>query len=177
MSNAVQSVRKMLKALATLESAFLCFVLTFMIVMAFSQIVLRNFFSVGLFWADPMLRHLVLWVGLLGAAIATKDRNHITIDILSNYLTGRPKALAEVLKNAFTGTVCGLLTYASVDFFREEYVHGKVIFGNVPVWVAETVLPFAFGLMALRFTIYTVEAVVDLVRGNAGTQGAGRAAT
>ena len=37
----------------------------------FLQIVLRNFFQTGLLWGDPLMRHAVLWLGCLGASLAT----------------------------------------------------------------------------------------------------------
>ena len=45
--------------------------LGFMIFIAFLQIVLRNDFSTGLDWGDSLLRNLVLWIGFIGATLAT----------------------------------------------------------------------------------------------------------
>ena len=75
--------------LARLEEIFLCLLLTAMIGLACLQILLRASFNSGLMWADPMLRYLVLWVGLFGAAAATKHGKHIAIDVASFLLPKR----------------------------------------------------------------------------------------
>ena len=54
-----------------------------MIVLAGTQILLRNLFDSGFVWIDPLLRVMVLWLGLLGATVATRQDKHIRIDLLS----------------------------------------------------------------------------------------------
>ena len=53
------------------EDALLVILLSLMILLAATQILLRNFFDLGFVWADPLLRALVLWLGLIGATVAT----------------------------------------------------------------------------------------------------------
>ena len=65
------------------EQILLVILLSSMIVIAFFQIVLRNLFSTGLTWGDPLVRNLVLWIGFIGAALATREGKHINIDIVS----------------------------------------------------------------------------------------------
>ena len=82
------------------EQILVAALLTVMILLAFSQIVLRNFFATGIDWADSLVRYLVVWVGFVGAAIATKEGKHITIDVLSRWITGSGS-------NAIQATVSG----------------------------------------------------------------------
>ena len=72
-----------------IEDAFLVGLLAFMIGLAFTQIVLRNGFSGGIIWADGLIRILVLWIGLVGAMVASRNGNHINIDIITKYLPDR----------------------------------------------------------------------------------------
>jgi len=50
-----------------MEDGILVVLLSVMILVAAAQILLRNFFDIGLSWGDQALRILVLWVGLMGA--------------------------------------------------------------------------------------------------------------
>ena len=68
------------------ETALLVLVLGFMVVFAFLQVVLRNIFDEGILWGDILLRHLVLWVGFIGASLATREQKHINIDLFSRWL-------------------------------------------------------------------------------------------
>jgi TRAP-type C4-dicarboxylate transport system permease small subunit len=69
------------------EHTLVIILLSLMILTAFLQITLRNIFATGLTWADPMVRNLVLWVGFIGAAIATKEGKHINMDVFSQWMT------------------------------------------------------------------------------------------
>ena len=60
------------KSLHRAEDALLVILLTAMIVLACTQILLRNFFDSGIVWIDPLLRVMVLWLGLVGATVATR---------------------------------------------------------------------------------------------------------
>ena len=63
--------------------------LSVMVVLAFLQVILRNLFQEGFIWGDILLRHLVLWIGFVGASMATSQERHITIDALTRFLSDR----------------------------------------------------------------------------------------
>ena len=54
------------------ETAILVLLLTAMMLLASSQIALRNFFASGFAWADEALRLMVLWLAMIGA-VAARD--------------------------------------------------------------------------------------------------------
>jgi TRAP-type C4-dicarboxylate transport system permease small subunit len=125
--------------------------LGFMILIAFLQIVLRNFFSTGLDWGDSLLRNLVLWIGFIGATLATREGKHINIDVLSRWLPSMGKNVVTLITHLFSFLVCCALTYATLKFIRNEIQMGQKTFLNIPAWIPEMILPVTFGLMSLRF--------------------------
>ena len=130
-----------------------------MIFLAFLQIVLRNLADISIDWGDPMLRILVLWLALAGAIAATRDDNHIRIDILSRLL---PKGLGGTIKfltELFSSFVCGVIAWHSFLFVDMERQDGSIAFSNIPTWTLELILPIGFGVMALRFLINSFAAV------------------
>ena len=136
---------------ARVEDSLLVLIVTTLIVIAALQIFLRNFLNIGLVWGDPLLRPLVLWVGMLGAMVASRTENHIAIDLLSRFLSRRWKVLARILTDLFTVIVCALMSYYSLVFVRYEYQDGTPLVGNVPAWAAEAILPVGFALIGLRY--------------------------
>ena len=92
-------------ALHRLEEAVLALLLGAMIVLASLQILLRGAFGSGLAWADPLLRVLVLWVGLLGAVTASREGRQITVDVLSRLLSERARAAVGAITGLFTAGV------------------------------------------------------------------------
>ena len=135
------------------EQFLVAALLTVMILLAFSQIVLRNFFSTGIDWADSLVRYLVVWVGFVGAAIATKEGKHITIDVLSRWITGSGSNAIQAICHLSSAAICCLLTWAGIKFIWFEAQMGGATFFKLPVWVPELIIPVTFGLMTLRYTL------------------------
>jgi len=150
--------RTFFRWLGWLEEGLLCLLLTVMILLACVQIGLR-FFHGGLVWADPLLRYLVLWTGLLGGAVATKHGNHIRIDLASHLLPPVLQRWLQVLLDLVSALVCGVLTRVSVTFVRNEAAFGgpAELFA-IPGWMLYLVFPLVFGVMSCRFLIAAVTA-------------------
>jgi len=136
--------------------------LGFMIFIAFLQILLRNVFSTGLDWGDPLLRNLVLWIGFIGATLATKEGKHINIDVISKWLPSMGKNVATLITHLFSFLVCCALTYATLKFIRNEIQMGQKTFLNIPVWIPEMILPVTFGLMSLRFGLRSFKNLFEM---------------
>jgi TRAP-type C4-dicarboxylate transport system permease small subunit len=155
---------RFLRIVSFVEDAILIVLLTAMIGLAVAQILLRNFFESGIAWADPLLRALVLWIGLTGALVATRLDNHISINVLNRYLTPRAKLLARVFVDFFTAAVCGVVAYHATRLVVLEYGSGTIAFEPVPAWLVELVIPVAFGVMAVRYLAQGVQRGYEVLR-------------
>lgn len=142
-----------------LEDGLLVFMLGAMILLASSQILLRNLFDSGLGWADPLLRIMVLWVGLMGALAASRDNKHISIDLFSRLLSGRAKGWSDFLTCLFSAVISAVVAWHGGRFVMMEFEDGMTGFSGLPVWPFELVIPLAFGLIALQFLIHTIAAL------------------
>jgi TRAP-type C4-dicarboxylate transport system permease small subunit len=150
-----------------LEDAVLVVLLTGMILLAAGQIVLRNFFDIGFFWTDEMLRLLVLWLAMAGAVAASRKKRHISIAVLDRFLPDRAGAIVQVLLDLFTAAVCGLVSWYSLAFVRMSREFGDLLLGDVPAWIPQAVLPLGFGLIAYRYGLFALLGLSRLLRGNA----------
>jgi C4-dicarboxylate transporter DctQ subunit len=139
------------------EQTLITILLSLMIAIAFLQIVLRNIFATGITWADPLVRNLVLWVGFVGAAIATREGKHITIDMLPQRVPQQVKAIIGIIIQLFAAFICALLTFASVKFVKNEALMGSITFAGIPAWVPQLILPITFGIMSLRFCLLVLK--------------------
>lgn len=157
---------RFLRVVNLIEDGILIVLLTVMIGFAVTQILLRNLFDTGIPWADPLLRILVLWVALAGAMVATRLDNHISIDILSRYLPQRIRPYARVIVDVFTALVCGVVAFHAMRLVVSEYAFGTTAFGAIPVWIAELIIPLAFGVIALRYAALGAQHGLELVRGH-----------
>jgi TRAP-type C4-dicarboxylate transport system permease small subunit len=138
-------------ALHFVENATLVLSLITMLVLAIAQIVLRNFFDAGIYWAEPFLRLLVLWVALLGAMVATRERNHINIDAVSRYLSPSARKAANSAVAGVSSVICGIVAWFGLKLVMLEFEDQYISFASVPTWLTEVIIPVAFAVMALRF--------------------------
>jgi TRAP-type C4-dicarboxylate transport system permease small subunit len=153
MGSWLERVRQVLQAL---EDALLTIALTATLLLAIGQILLRNIWHTGISWADPSLRVLILWIALLGAMAATRNSNHIRIDIIPRYLSLTLRSYNDRITDLFAATVCAILAWHSARFVLFEYEDGSLLFAALPAWACELILPLGFGVMALRFFIATL---------------------
>ncbi len=144
-SNGVNRWERVDANIERVEQTLIVTFLSFMIFIAFLQIVLRNLFFTGLDWGDQLLRNLVLWIGFIGATLATKEGKHINIDVVSRWLPSLGKNIVTLITHLFSFSVCCLLTYAALKFIKNEAQMGNRTFLNIPAWVPEMILPMTFG--------------------------------
>lgn len=156
----------MVRWLLGLETSALVLALTGMITLAVLQIFLRNAAQTGLVWIDPLLRRLVLWIALLGAMVAARDQNHLSIDVLNHFLPPRLTALSRTLAWLFTGLVCAALAHSSVLFLLDEMEYGMEAMQGVPSWPFALIMPLAFAVMGLRYLLAGTRLGLQLLRGH-----------
>lgn len=155
MKSVLKLILKINDAVGKAEGVFLSIFLMAMVILAFAQVVARNLFNAGIPWADTVVRHLVLWVGFLGAALATKLDQNLTLEVLTKYMPDRAKHVASVAVKLFGVAVCVLLFNAAMRFMRQEASTGERFLDLFPSWCALSIIPLAFVLIPfhLLFTI------------------------
>jgi len=148
--------------LGRVEQVLIALFLSAMILVAFLQIVLRNFFSTGISWGDSLVRYLVVWVGFIGAALAAREGKHISIEVASRWVTGPGRHYFQVFSSIVSAAVCGCLTYAAAKFIVFEAQMETTAFFNLPAWIPEIIIPVTFGIMTLRFALHFINELSQL---------------
>lgn len=139
--------------LAKVETVLVILFLAVMVLMAFLQVLLRNFFSTGILWGDSLLRHLVLWLAFLGASLATREQRHIKIDVLGRIIKGKLRKFVGLVTNLSGAVVCAFLAKASIVFVLDERSAGSTAFAGVRTWILLLILVYGFTVIGLRFLI------------------------
>lgn len=140
----------------------LCLLLLAMIILACLQITLRTLYSGGFLWADSLLRYLVLWSGMLGAVVATREGKHIAIDVITYLVPEKIRKFISLMTSLFSFLVAGFLTWAAVTFVRNEALFGTGVLLNIPSWGWNIIFPAAFALIAFHFLITLLTDILTL---------------
>ena len=151
-----------LRIIHRVEDSLLAVMLLTMILLATAQIFLRNLFDLGLTWEDPLLRIMLLWLGLLGALAASRDNKHITIDILTRLVHKRARNVVQIITSLFTAIVTAIIAWHALRFVIMEYHTQNLAVGGIAAWIFESIIPFAFTLISIRYLIHFGQHVITL---------------
>jgi TRAP-type C4-dicarboxylate transport system permease small subunit len=139
-----------------LEDTLLVVLLSAIILLASTQIVLRNLFDYGLVWADPLLRIMVLWLGLTGATVASRKNKHIRIDLLSRFFKKKTNLIIQALVSLFSTWVCLVIAWQGTHWIRLEYAYEMPGFAGIPAWILEIIIPVSFALIGIRYCLISL---------------------
>src|SRR5688572_28123371 len=91
------------------ENAFATFAAFGLILLPLVEIVARTVFSTGVPGAGPFTNHLLLWVAMLGAAIAARDEKLLALATGAFIPEGRWRDIARAGSAAVGSAVAALL--------------------------------------------------------------------
>ncbi|MBT3181550.1 MAG: TRAP transporter small permease [Deltaproteobacteria bacterium] len=153
-------MQKIINFFSGVDRVFAKFVKSLLIVILLSmvgfvvlQVVLRNVFYSGISWADVATRHMVLWVAFLGAMLATRSRQHISIDALTRMIPRKARNAVRIALDMLSCVVSIILAKAALAFVLEERAMGAELFIGIPTWVAQVIIPFGFAMIAIEYAI------------------------
>ena len=146
-------MRRWLDRLHRAENALLAAMLLALLLLAVVQIGMRLLFESGLSWAESLSRMGVLWVALLGALGATRQRHHIMIDVFQRLSGPRLRRALWGVTQLAAAVVAALLAYFGAGLVGLEREAPVPFVLGIPSWVPMLALPVGFGLMSLRFVV------------------------
>jgi C4-dicarboxylate transporter DctM subunit len=120
-----------------------------MVLLPLSEIVARRFFGRGIAGSGPIVQHLTLWVGFLGAAIAAREGKLLAL-ATGTFITGGWRRAVDVLAAAYGACAAIVLAFGGWQMAMIEREVGTEIGAGIHAWVTQLVLPIAFVLIALR---------------------------
>jgi C4-dicarboxylate transporter DctM subunit len=137
---------------SAVERWLLVAVVLAMIALPTLETVVRRFTGAGVPGAAVYTEHLTLWVGFLGALLATATNHHLALSTVEMLPKGRPQNFARNFGAAVTALVCGVLAYASLDLLLADRTRVDTLpLKVIPGWFLRWVLPIVLaGLGAWR---------------------------
>lgn len=150
----LRACRWLEQALTRVELGAALLAFAAMLALSVADIIGRNLFNATLPGGDLVLRQLVLWVALPGAALAVAAQRHLHLDPAN--LAARPcwKKLTAIPFNLTSAFVCALLTRAAWAYWQDAWQYRS----SDAVWLVwlGLILPIAFGLLVLHFLLRAV---------------------
>ena len=124
-----------------LLGALMVLCLGLMVVMVFTNVVLRYAFNSGINVSEELSRWLFVWMTFMGAVVALRERGHLGTDMLVARLSVRGKRWV-------LGLAYGLMLFCCVLIFQGSWAQTLINLGtNSAVLEVPTAWLYACGLM------------------------------
>jgi TRAP-type C4-dicarboxylate transport system permease small subunit len=101
------------KYLTHAMNAVIVLALALMVVMVFSNVVLRYLFNSGITASEELARFCFIWLVFVGSVVAMKERAHLGVDSLISRLPRGGKIVFVLVSNALMLWVCYLFFVGS----------------------------------------------------------------
>jgi C4-dicarboxylate transporter, DctM subunit len=141
-----------------IENGFVTAIFAAMSALPLLEILLRKTIGQGIPSSSQIVQHCTLWVGFLGALLASREDKHLSLSTAELLPEGKPRRIASFFTHAVAGAVTGLLCAASVKVVAADAESTGTIIGGIPQWSSEVIMPVALFFMALRFAYRASEA-------------------
>jgi TRAP-type C4-dicarboxylate transport system permease small subunit len=133
----------------------------------FIEVVRREVFAYSSIWGEEIVRYSFIYLAWIGAAAAVKERGHIRIDVLMQYVSPKVKALLYIFGDIIMAIVAVIAFYWSLETVLVSAKFGSVTHGLriSQVWFLSAV-PLGFGLILFRLAQSFLRDFRDLRDGN-----------
>lgn len=138
-----------MKTLRRTEELAASLALAAMVILPLLEIPLRKL-GTGIPGGISIVRHLMLWVAFLGAALAAREGRLLSLATGQLLPEGKLRSGGRLFAAAVAAAVSALFFRAGIDLVLEERAAGTMITESLPIWVAQVVLPLSFLLIAVR---------------------------
>lgn len=137
------------KNLLLLEKTLASLSLLLLLILALSQVILRNIFDIGFFEIDVIARHLVLFIIFMGAALATDANQHIKIDSLNSISSEAFKIKIKKPLILICAIISGVFCWYGWIFWLDERLYAPSN-EQLALYLA-LIIPLGFFILSLHF--------------------------
>jgi len=133
----------------TVERWLLVGIVLIMVGLPTLETVVRRFTGYGVPGAAVYTEHLTLWVGFIGALLATATGHHLALSTVDLFKSEKLRALARGYGAMVTSLVCAVLAYASIDMLLADKDRVDTLpFKVLPAWFFRWIVPLALVALA-----------------------------
>ncbi len=137
-----------------------------LVVTMFVEVLRREIMSYSSIWGEEIVRYSFIYLAWIGAAAAVRERGHIRIDVILQYVGRRVKALLYIFGDIVMFAVALVALYWSFETVLVSAKFGSVTHGLriSQVWFLSAV-PIGFALVVFRLIQSFLRDVSDLRAG------------
>jgi TRAP-type C4-dicarboxylate transport system permease small subunit len=163
----METISKIKNYLKNLELWLLIIFLGTMILLSFLQIITRKVFHSSIDHADQIISMSVFYIALTGASLATLEDKHITIEVLSNFVSDKINLIMAVFFNLFSMFIVYKLYEISMQYLELQSDSIDFFIGTIKTITVESYILPGFIMIGLGFFLNFIESLF-LLKENGG---------
>lgn len=151
-----------------IEEILSAIILGIMSVIAFGNVLSRYVFHASFAATEEVIVNLFVWMTVLGIAMAFEKGSHLSMTMVTERLSPRGKAIANIV-----AAVIGIILFVIIDYysFREIYrnltiYHTRSEALDIPVWIYTAGIP-VFSIFIFKNLIKSILNSLKLASGGA----------
>lgn len=153
-----------------LEKFILVIGVIVMTLVIFFDFLFRELFDGGFIWAKELAAFLMVWVGFLGASLATKENKHLIVGIPEKLFPKKVLPYVSLFVNVIVFAVTIFIAYLGFKYVSETREFGETsLVLNIPLWIVQIIIPVSLVIIAFRF----VGIGIQIFQGKISSIGAG----
>lgn len=138
----------------------------------FIEVVRREVFSYSSIWGEEIVRYSFIYLAWIGASAAVRERGHIRIDVILNYVPQTVKSLLYIFGDIVMFVVALVALYWSWETVTVSWRFGSVTHGlRISQVYFLFAVPFGFALVSVRLIQSFLRDLSDLRNGRAVYEG------
>ena len=137
-----------------------------LVITMFVEVLRRELMAYSSIWGEEIVRYSFIYLAWIGAAAAVRERGHIRIDVILEYVGPRVKAVLYIFGDLVMFAVSLVALYYSFETVLVSAKFGSVTHGLriSQVWFLSAV-PIGFALVVFRLVQSFIRDVNDLRHG------------
>ena len=121
-------------------------------VLLMASVFFRYILNSPIVWGDEIVRYSLIWMTFVGAALATKDKQHIQVDVIDLVLRKRGQTITNVLADVIV--VVFMVFLVCYGIRMTDYQRG--MFGETLSWFSYAYVYVSIPIGAFLTIVFTI---------------------
>ncbi len=160
-------VSKIGKIFNKFESGALIAALAVMVIVIFTQVIMRYVFNNSLSWSEEFARYLFVWFSWIGVSAGLKDGEHLKVELLSTALLkkGLKKSneVVSIIVSLIWLTTTAIVAYNGLEVVLAQMdLHVLTPAMRLPVWLGYLSIPACSAVVGIRLIVKIIVSIQSL---------------
>lgn len=154
----MKSLKSIIAALNKIEEVTIIVMFALMVIVIFSQVIMRKVFNNSLYWSEELGKFLFVWISWLGISLGEREGEHIKINILTDKLPFRKAHAMNILSSLIVLAICIVTFYYSSSLVISQHT---TRYAGIGISISWGYLAVAVGtaLMSIRSTAAILKSI------------------